>query len=325
MANLQTTFAGLALKNPLVAASSGLTNTPSKIKELENAGIGAVVLKSLFEEQIENHSEKLSQISDYPEAADYINAYIGMNHVEKHLDLIRSVKSECSIPVIASVNAYKLTRWVDFAKSLEGAGADAIELNLYLLNAGEYEDNYLVDSYQSILRELKRNIKIPIVVKMAKNIPNLPGTVSKLKSLGAGGVVLFNRFHQLDIDINTLEIKSGSVFSAPSDFQETLRWTAITSGRVPGIDIACSTGIHSWEDVVKGILAGGSVMQLCSALYRQGAEVVGEMLTCLEEWMVQNNYASLNDFRGKLNYKNIESPSLYERVQFMKYFSGYQQ
>ncbi len=325
MANLQTTFAGLALKNPLVAASSGLTNTPSKIKELENAGIGAVVLKSLFEEQIENHSEKLSQISDYPEAADYINAYIGMNHVEKHLDLIRSVKSECSIPVIASVNAYKLTRWVDFAKSLEGAGADAIELNLYLLNAGEYEDNYLVDSYQSILRELKRNIKIPIVVKMAKNIPNLPGTVSKLKSLGAGGVVLFNRFHQLDIDINTLEIKSGSVFSAPSDFQETLRWTAITSGRVPGIDIACSTGIHSWEEVVKGILAGGSVMQLCSVLYRQGAEVVGEMLTCLEEWMAQNNYASLNDFRGKLNYKNIESPSLYERVQFMKYFSGYQQ
>ncbi len=325
MANLQTTFAGLALKNPLVAASSGLTNTPSKIKELENAGIGAVVLKSLFEEQIENHSEKLSQISDYPEAADYINAYIGMNHVEKHLDLIRSVKSECSIPVIASVNAYKLTRWVDFAKSLEGAGADAIELNLYLLNAGEYEDNYLVDSYQNILRELKRNIKIPIVVKMAKNIPNLPGTVSKLKSLGAGGVVLFNRFHQLDIDINTLEIKSGSVFSAPSDFQETLRWTAITSGRVPGIDIACSTGIHSWEEVVKGILAGGSVMQLCSVLYRQGAEVVGEMLTCLEEWMAQNNYASLNDFRGKLNYKNIESPSLYERVQFMKYFSGYQQ
>ncbi len=325
MANLQTTFAGLALKNPLVAASSGLTNTPSKIKELENAGIGAVVLKSLFEEQIENHSEKLSQISDYPEAADYINAYIGMNHVEKHLDLIRSVKSECSIPVIASINAYKLTRWVDFAKSLEGAGADAIELNLYLLNAGEYEDNYLVDSYQSILRELKRNIKIPIVVKMAKNIPNLPGTVSKLKSLGAGGVVLFNRFHQLDIDINTLEIKSGSVFSAPSDFQETLRWTAITSGRVPGIDIACSTGIHSWEEVVKGILAGGSVMQLCSVLYRQGAEVVGEMLTCLEEWMAQNNYASLNDFRGKLNYKNIESPSLYERVQFMKYFSGYQQ
>ncbi len=325
MANLQTTFAGLALKNPLVAASSGLTNTPSKIKELENAGIGAVVLKSLFEEQIENHSEKLSQISDYPEAADYINAYIGMNHVEKHLDLIRSVKSECSIPVIASVNAYKLTRWVDFAKSLEGAGADAIELNLYLLNAGEYEDNYLVDSYQSILRELKRNIKIPIVVKMAKNIPNLPGTVSKLKSLGAGGVVLFNRFHQLDIDINTLEIKSGSVFSAPSDFQETLRWTAITSGRVPGIDIACSTGIHSWEEVVKGILAGGSVMQLCSVLYRQGAEVVGEMFTCLEEWMAQNNYASLNNFRGKLNYKNIESPSLYERVQFMKYFSGYQQ
>ena len=325
MVNLQTTFAGLTLKNPFIAASSGLTNSLSKIKELDKAGIGAVVLKSLFEEQIENHTEKLTQISDYPEAADYINAYIQMNHVEKYLDLIRSVKAECTIPVVASINCYKLTRWTDFAKSIEAAGADAIELNVFLLNAGEYGDTYLEDSYISIVKQLKKTVKIPVVVKMAKNMGNLPGLVGKLKALGTDGIVLFNRFYQLDIDINKMEITAGTVFSNPADFHETLRWTAIVSGRVKEIDILCSTGVHSWEDTIKGILAGASGVQLCSVLYEQGMEVIGNMITCVEEWMEQNNYEQISDFKGKLNYANIASPSLYERVQFMKYFSNYQQ
>lgn len=325
MANLQTTFAGLTLKNPFIAGSSGLTNSLSKIKELDKAGIGAVVLKSLFEEQIENHTEKLTQIADYPEAADYINAYIEMNHVEKYLDLIRSVKAECSIPVIASINCYKLTRWTDFAKSIEAAGADAIELNIFLLNAGEFGDTYLEDSYLSIVKQMKNTVKIPVVVKMAKNIGNLPGLVDKMRALDADGVVLFNRFYQLDIDINKMEIVAGTVFSTPADFHDTLRWTAIVSGRVHDMDIACSTGVHTWEDSIKGMLAGASAVQLCSVLYEQGVDVVGNMITCLEEWMEQNNYNKISDFKGKLNYKNIESPSLYERVQFMKYFSNYQQ
>jgi len=325
MVNLQTTFAGLTLKNPFIAASSGLTNSLSKIKELDKAGIGAVVLKSLFEEQIENHTEKLTQISDYPEAADYINAYIQMNHVEKYLDLIRSVRAECTIPVVASINCYKLTRWTDFAKSIEAAGADAIELNVFLLNAGEYGDTYLEDSYISIVKQLKKTVKIPVVVKMAKNMGNLPGLVGKLKALGTDGIVLFNRFYQLDIDINKMEITAGTVFSNPADFHETLRWTAIVSGRVKEMDILCSTGVHSWEDTIKGILAGASGVQLCSVLYEQGVEVIGNMITCVEEWMEQNNYERISDFKGKLNYANIASPSLYERVQFMKYFSNYQQ
>ena len=325
MTNLQTTFAGLTLKNPFIAASSGLTNSLSKIKELDKAGIGAVVLKSLFEEQIENHTEKLTPISDYPEAADYINAYIEMNHVEKYLELIRSVKETCSVPVVASINAYKLTRWTDFAKSIEDAGADAIELNVFLLNAGEFGDTYLEDSYLSIVKQMKKTVKIPVVVKMAKNIGNLPGLVGKMKALGADGIVLFNRFYQLDIDINKMEITAGTVFSNPSDFHDTLRWTAIVSGRVPDFDIACSTGVHSWEDAIKGILAGASGVQLCSVLYEQGVDAVGNMITCVEEWMEQNNYEYISDFKGKLNYANIASPLLYERVQFMKYFSSYQQ
>lgn len=324
MNNLETTYAGLKLKNPLVAGSSGLTNSIQKIKELEKAGVGAVVLKSLFEEQIENHSEKLSQTSDYPEAADYINAYVQMNHVDKYLSLIRKAKSECHIPIIASINCYKLNRWTDFARSIEAAGADALELNVFMLNAGEFEESYLEEYYLNLVKELKKILRIPIVIKMAKNIGNLPRLVAKLKSYGASGVVLFNRFYQLDIDINTMEIISGPVFSHSSDFSDTLRWTAIVAGKVPDFEITCSYGVHSWEDVIKAILAGASGVQLCSMLYEQGLDSVGNILLCVEEWMTQNNYRSLDEFCGKLSYKNIHSPVLYERVQFMKYFSNYQ-
>lgn len=323
MVNLETTFAGLKLKNPLIAGSSGLSNSLKKIKELEDAGIGAIVLKSLFEEQIDNHSEKLSQIVDYPEATDYINAYVEMNHMEKYLDLIRSAKNECEIPIIASVNCYKLSRWVDYAKSIQDAGADAIELNVFVLNAGEFGDTYLEDSYVNIVKELRKMIRIPIIVKMAKNISNLPGLVAKLKALGVNGTVLFNRFYQHDIDIKNLEIISGPVFSSPSDFSETMRWTAIVSGRVPDFDIACSYGVHSWEDTIKGILVGAGAVQLCSMLYEEGLDVIEDILTCMEEWMLQSNYTRINDFKGILNYANIKSPALYERVQFMKYFSNY--
>lgn len=323
MISLETNFAGLKLKNPLVAASSGLSNSLSKIKDLEKAGVSAIVLKSLFEEQIENHSEKLLQITDYPEAADYINTYISMNHVEKYLDLIHTAKQECKIPIIASINCYKLSKWVDFAKSIQDAGADAIELNIFLLNAGEFEDGKLEDTYVDIVRELRDKISVPIIVKMANNIGNLPKLVNKLKALGTDGIILFNRFHQLDIDINKMEITAGTVFSHPADFHNTLRWTAITSAKCSDMDIACSTGVHTWEDVIKGILAGGSVIQLCSMLYEQGLDSVSNILTCMEEWMIQNNYESIDDFKAKLNYSNIKDPSIYERVQFMKYFSNY--
>lgn len=323
MINLETSFAGLKLKNPLIAGSSGLTNSVKKIRELEEAGIGAIVLKSLFEEQIENHSEKLSQLSDYPEAADYINTYIEMNHVEKYLDLIRAAKEVCSVPIVASINCYKSARWVDFAKTIQDAGADALELNLFVLNAGEFNDSYLEDTYVNVVRELKKTIRIPLVIKMAKNISNLPSLVGKLKALGADGVVLFNRFYQLDIDIKKMEITSGPVFSNPADFSDTLRWTAIVAGRVPDFDVACSYGVHTWEDVIKGILAGAGGIQLCSLLYEQGTEVIGDILTLMEEWMQQSNYDRIEEFRGKLSYANIESPALYERVQFMKYFSNY--
>ena len=323
MIDLSTEYAGLKLRNPLIAASSGLTNSLKKIQQLEKAGVGAIVLKSLFEEQIDSHSKKLSLTSDYPEASDYIDAYVEMNHVGKYLDLIQDAKTSCDIPIIASINCYKVSRWIDFAKSIEEAGADALELNIFLINTGEYGDRYLEDSYIKIVRELKKVIRIPLIIKIARSVSNLPGLVERLRALEVDAVVLFNRFYQLDIDISTMEITSGPVFSHPEDFSETLRWTAITSGYVPNFDIACSYGVHKHEDIVKGILAGATAMQLCSVLYEEGMEIIPEMLVFLEEWMSQNNYKKLNQFRGKLNYSNIPSPALYERAQFMKYFSNH--
>ena len=323
MIDLSTEYAGLKLRNPLIAASSGLTNSIKKIKELEKAGVGAVVLKSLFEEQIDSHSEKLNLSSDYPEASDYINAYVEMNHVEKYLDFIRQAKSSCDIPIIASINCYNVSRWIDFAKSIQEAGADALELNIFLINTGQYGDRYLEESYVNIVREIKKVINIPIIIKIARSVSNLPGLVEKLEALGVSAVVLFNRFYQLDIDINAMEITSGPVFSHPEDFSETLRWTAITSGYVPNFNIACSYGVHKWEDIIKGLLAGATAMQLCSVLYEKGLEIVPEMITCLEEWMTQNNYSNIQEFRGKLSYSNIPDPALYERAQFMKYFSNH--
>jgi len=323
MINLSTEYAGLKLRNPLIAASSGLTNSLHKIKQLEKAGVAAIVLKSLFEEQIDSHSEKLSLTSDYPEASDYIDTYVEMNHVGKYLDLIRQSKATCNIPIIASINCYKVSRWIDFAKKIEDVGADALELNVFLINTGEYGDRYLEESYINIVRELRKVTRIPLIIKMARTVSNLPGLVEKLEAMGVSAVVLFNRFYQLDIDINSMEITSGPVFSNPSDFSETLRWTAITSGYVPNVNIACSYGVHKWEDIIKGILAGATAMQLCSVLYENGLGVVPEMLTNLEEWMGQNNYKSLDQFRGKLNYSNIPNPLLYERAQFMKYFSNH--
>lgn len=323
MINLSTEYAGLKLRNPLIAASSGLTNSIKKIKDLEKAGVGAVVLKSLFEEQIDSHSEKLNLSSDYPEASDYINAYVEMNHVEKYLKLIRDAKSSCNIPIIASINCYKVARWIDFAKSIEDAGADALELNVFLINTGQYGDRYLEDSYINIVREVKKVINIPIIIKMARSVSNLPGLVEKLEAMGVNAAVLFNRFYQLDIDINEMEITSGPVFSHPEDFSETLRWTAITSGYTPNFNIACSYGVHKHEDIVKGVLAGATAMQLCSVLYEEGLEIIPQMITFLEEWMSQNNYKNIQNFRGKLSYSNIPDPALYERAQFMKYFSNH--
>lgn len=323
MIDIKTKYAGLTLRNPLIVGSSGLTNNLAKIKEFEKAGAGAIVLKSLFEEQIEMQSDVLLEQSDYPEAADYIRNYVKSNQVNDYINLIKEAKTECSIPIIASINCYKADVWADFARQIELAGADALELNVFFLETElEYDCRKLIDTYVGIIRKVKEIVSIPVIMKIGKSFSNIPSLVDTLRINGADAVVLFNRYYQPDVDINTMQIVSGNVFSSHSDLSDTIRWTAIVSGKIPGISIASSTGVHDWEDVIKCLLAGASAVQLCSALYTHGGEIISQILVCIEEWMHQAHFESIDEFKGRLNYANISNPSMYERSQFMKYFSN---
>ena len=322
MIDLKTQYAGLTLRNPIIVGSSGLTNNAERNKEFEKAGAGAIVLKSLFEEQIEAQSDALMQDQDYPEAMDYIRGYVKANQINDYLNLIRESKQLCTIPIIASVNCYKADAWTDFARQIEEAGADALELNVFFMETDLQRVTDVEQLYARIIRDVKKSVSIPVIIKLGKNFSNIPALVHTLKVNGADAVTMFNRFYQPDIDINSLQIVSGNVFSSHSDLSETLRWTAIVSGKVPGIDISCSTGVHDWEDVIKCLLAGASTVQMCSALYTHGGEIIAQILTCIEEWMHQVHYESVSQFRGKLSYANIPNPSLYQRSQFMKYFAN---
>jgi dihydroorotate dehydrogenase (fumarate) len=327
MSNLETTYLGLKLRNPLVAASSGLTSTVEKIKELEKAGIGAVVLKSIFEEQIVGEVtsmlKKEIQNSGYPEAEDYIKSYLRDNSIKKHIELIESAKKEVDIPIIASINCITGEEWISFAKDFEEAGADAIELNIFYIPTDRHEKPGVVEQlYIDVLKKVKSKISIPVAVKFGVYHSNILGMAEKLKANGASGIVMFNRFYEPDINIETLEITSSEVFSSPADIRRSLRWVGMVSSHVTKLDIAASTGIHDSDAVIKQLLAGAQVTQLCSTLYLNGSKVIPEMLTGIADFMKKWNFKRLDDFRGRLSYKNLPDPMLYERSQFMKYFSN---
>ena len=322
MANLQTKFAGLELRNPIIVSSSGLTDSAEKIKKLEEAGAGAVVLKSLFEEQILVEAEVMSGSSNYPEADDYIKHYTRTNKVEEYLKLIEGAADAVNIPVIASINCVSDAEWFDFAVKVEEAGASALELNVYFLPSGKdiasqnYEELYL-----NIAEQVRSRINIPIIMKLGQNFTSIVNLVDLLYHRGVNGVVLFNRFYSPDINIKEFRMTSSEVFSTPADLRYSLRWVAIVSSLVEQIDLAASTGVHDGTGVIKQILAGASAVQVCSAIYKSGPELISTMLKELESYMAEKSFSSLDDFRGKMSYKNIQDPEIYERAQFMKYFS----
>lgn len=328
MANTETTYLGLKLKNPLVVSSSGLTNSVEKIKNLRDAGAGAVVLKSLFEEQINqeiNHAIHSGHGFDYPEAEDYMREYSRHNSLSEYLDLIREAKAAVDIPVIASINCYSSNEWVDFAQNIQEAGADAIELNLFVVNtdknseAAEYEQ-----VYYDVAQSVNKVVSIPIAMKLGMYFSNLLSVVNKLSVSGAGGVILFNRFYEPDINIYNMNLKAAEVFSSPSDIRRSLRWVSIVSSKIHNIDVSASTGVHDGEALIKQLLAGAKTVQVCSAIYKNGPTVVTRMLNQLEKWMDQKKFETIESFRGKMSYRNIPDPMLYERAQFMKYFSSFE-
>ncbi len=323
MADLRTTFAGLSLRNPIIVSSSGLTNSAAKNKRHEEAGAGAVVLKSLFEEQVLLDAGQMVD-SGYmdTEAVDYLPQYVRAHKLADYTRLIEETKKLCRIPVIASVNCYSNEGWIDFAQTMERAGADALEVNILALQTdvcyqyGSFEQRHI-----DTLRSLKENLTIPIIMKLGSNFTNPVTLIDQLYANGAAGVVLFNRPFQPDIDIHKMVQSSGSVFSNGSELSNVLRWIGITSVAVNRIDYAASGGIHTGEAVIKALLSGAVATEICSALYLHGEKCIGRMLDEIRNWMHQNGFETISQFRGKLNCNDLSNITTFERTQFMRYFS----
>ncbi len=325
MVSLNTVYLGLNLRNPVIVSSSGLTNSVDKIIKLEKYGAGAVVLKSMFEEQINFEAGSLIDRSDYPEARDYIQNYIKDNSVKEYLKLIEDSKKSVSIPVIASINCISDSDWVSYAKDIEVAGADALELNVFIVPTDENRDSEKYESlYYEIIEKVKAKTNLPLAIKIGLQYTNLTNLVKNIYYRGATGVVLFNRFYSPDIDIKEMKIIASEVFSSPSDIRNSLRWVGILAGKDIHIDISASTGNHDGASVVKQILAGAKTVQMCSALYKNGPDYLEKVIEFVNSWMTANKYQTLDEIRGLLSYKRIPDPAVYERSQFMKYFSNYQ-
>ena len=325
MPNLTTTYLGLKLPTPIIVGSSGLTDKPEKIAQLERHGAGAVVLKSIFEEEIlmeYDHILKEEAPGRYKDDyLDYFDYRIKEVNIENYLDLIIQARKMVKIPVIASINCRTPHEWTYFARKIQEAGADALELNIFILPSvlAQSAEN-IEHTYLEIIRSVRNEINIPLSVKMSYYFSNLAGMIDELSRCNIAGLVLFNRSYSPDIDIDKLEITSSGVFSSPKDLPVSLRWIAIMGNRVK-CDLAASTGVHDGKAVVKQLLAGANAVQVVSTLYENGPEYLETMVKELSDWMVSKNYNRIEDFRGLLSQERQVNPALFERVQFMKYFS----
>ena len=326
MVNIETTYMGLKLSSPIIIGSSGLTSSIENIKEFAARGAGAIVLKSLFEEQIQHevaHTSSHDHSSNYyPEAHDYIANYSHNHRVGEYLDLIKKAKEEVSIPIIASINCVSSEEWVSFARKIQEAGADALELNIFFMPSDPaFGSEHNEKVYFEILEEVKKLITIPIALKIGYYFSGLAKMALKLSWAGAKGLVLFNRFYSPDINIDTMKVVATHVFSTPEEISNSLRWVAMLSDKVY-CDICASTGVHDGEGLIKQLLAGAKAVQIASTLYKNGFNRIDEMNATLKTWMEQHGYENTSEFIGKMSFKKAENPAAYERVQFMKHFAG---
>lgn len=321
-AKLRVSFAGITLKNPFIASSSGLTDSVSKVVELEKAGCGAVVLKSLFEEQILAEGGAMLGFDDYPEAYDYVSNYVRSNSLSNYLSLIEGCKKECSIPVFASINAVSTGSWTDFVAQFAQAGADGVEINLFGIPGMDKDSAAMEEEYLKIIQSIRRQVSFPIIVKISSHFTNIPYFISRLKAAGATAVVLFNRFARHTINIDTERVESTDVFTQPIEFFNTLRWISIVKRQVPEIDLFCSTGIFTFEDAVRAILSGATAVELCSTLYLNSPRIVESFIAETEQWMQGKCYKSIDEFKGRVIESQLSNPEQFERFQFMKHYSG---
>ena len=317
--NLSTVYMGLKLRNPLVVGSSGLTGSVDKAKQCADAGAGALVLKSIFEEQIESDLGQISENSWYPEAVNYINAYGSDNAVSEYLKLLEETRRAVDIPVIPSIHCFGKGDWTGYAKKLESSGASGIELNAFILSSdprrrGRDNENTILD----IVTDIKSQVSIPVGVKIGPHFSSISAFAQELDGgTGVDALVLFNRFFRIDFDIENLKVKDGTHFSTPDETEEVLRWVSIISP-ITACDICSTTGVHDGEAVIKHILAGSQAVQICSALYKSGFGIMSVMLGFMADWMRRHNYNTIEDFRERLSQRNSGNPAEFERVQFMK-------
>lgn len=321
--NLKVQYMGLELENPLVAGSSPLTANIEGIEELCRNGIGAVVLKSIFEEQIIGEAALMQRYSDYTEAADYLRAYVGSDYVKSFTNLLKEAKRRVAVPIIASINCATDGSWTDYAQTIYESGADALELNIFFLpSTPDMDGGEIVSHYLRIVEKVAAAIDIPVSVKLSLRFSNILNLAQQIYVRRARGVVMYNRFFEPDIDIESMEFIPAERISSPKELRNSLRDIAVASAAVPALDIAASTGVHSGEDAVKAILAGAKTVQLCSTLLKNGTGIVGDIAAFMERWMERNGFEAVEDFRGLMNRKTRLGDPALERVQYMKYFPG---
>lgn len=293
--SLQTEWLGLTLKNPIVAGSSGVTNNLDSLRALEDAGAGAVVLKSLYEEEVGAATET------------------------RALELMRAASSALDIPVLASINCITPGAWAGYAKRAEQAGAAALELNIFIqpTDFDVASSDAVEGLYNRLIQDVLVETALPVTVKIGHYFTLLGQVIKGIGASGVAGLTLFNRFFYPDFDIETLTIDPAGTFSSPDEFRLSLKWIAVMAGRVP-CDLAASTGIHSGDTLIKHILAGATVGQIASVLYREGVPVIGAMEQRLREWLQQMEFTELDDFRGSMSQLRVDDPAIYDRVQFRR-------
>ncbi|HEU4510014.1 MAG TPA: dihydroorotate dehydrogenase-like protein [Pyrinomonadaceae bacterium] len=327
--NLTTNYLGLVLKNPIVASSSPLSHTVDSIRRLEDAGAAAVVMYSLFEEQIGFDSYYIDYhltqgIDSYAESISYFPDMQSYNvGPDEYMNLIRCAKEAVDIPIIGSLNGTSVGGWTDYATLIEEAGADAVELNVYYVPANVEVTGFEVESlYIDILSAVREAVTIPIAVKLSPFFSSMANMANRLADRGADGLVLFNRFYQPDFDLDNLEVAPRLVLSNSNEMRLPLRWVAILYGRVDA-DLAVTTGVHTAHDVVKGLMAGAKVTMMASELLQNGVRRIPQVLNELINWMRDHEYESVVQMIGAMSQKHCPEPAAFERANYMKVLNSY--
>ena len=329
MIDFSTHYLGLKLNGPIVVSSTPLSESLDNVRRMEDAGAAAIVLTSLFEEQLALESRALDEdlsrgTESFAESLDYLpdQTDYRMTH-EVYLEHLRRSKAAVGIPIIGSLNGNGVGGWVRFAREMELAGADAIELNTYALATDRSQtSNELELQMLELVDAVCKAVKVPVSVKLSQSFTSLPHLVARLEDAGARGVVLFNRFYQPDFDIESLEVRPSLHFSTPSELLPRLHWAAILFGHT-NIDLAITGGVHSAEDVLKSVMAGASMTMMASALHIHGIEHIGRVLADMQYWLDKHEYASLWETRGCLSRRSVPDTSPFDRGNYIKTLSSY--